>query len=236
MLRNYFKTGLRNIRSNRLHSAINILGLALGISVVLLIGGYVAREVRVNRDIKDVDRTYVIHSQWSPQNVGVYYTTLGPLANTLQEQFPLLIEDSYRYTIAGTIMSSPEGKVFKEQLQIGDSSFVEMFGFELAYGNRHSPFDNDGIVITESMARKYYNRTDVLGETLTLQTNSGKEVVFQISGVLKDMPSNSVVNFAGNPTANEIFLSMNSLKHFMPGAEHDWSFKYMGALSSCVKK
>src|SRR5688572_33450704 len=102
-----------------------------------------------------------------------------------------------------------------------------MFGFTLAYGNPRSPFGNDGIVLTESMARKYFARTNVLGETLTLQTNAGKEVAFQISGVLKDMPSNSVVNFAGNPAANEIFLSMNSLRYFMPGADQDWSFKYM---------
>ncbi len=127
-------------------------------------------------------------------------------------------------------MSSSDGKVFKEQLQIGDSSFIDMFGFKLAHGNPRSPFDNDGIVLSESIARKYYGRTDVLGETLILQTNAGKEVTFQITGVLKDMPSNSVVNFAGNPTANEIFLPMSSLKYFMQGADQDWGFKYMVSL------
>jgi len=227
MLRNYFKIGLRNIWSSKLHSFINVIGLALGIAIILLIGGYVVSEFKVNKSIKDVDRTYVIHSQWSPQNLGVYYTTLGPLAKMMKDQFPTLIEDSYRYTIASSIISTGDGKVFKEQLQIGDSSFLEMFGFTLVHGNPKSPFINDGIVLTESMAKKYFGRTNVLGETLTLQTNAGQEVVFQVSGVLKDMPSNSVVNFAGNPTANEIFLSMNSLQHFMPGAEQDWSFKYM---------
>ena len=80
MLRNYFRSGLRSIWSSKLHSSINIFGLALGIAVVLLIGGYVAGELQVNKSIKDVERTYVIHSQWSPENLGVYYTTLGPLA------------------------------------------------------------------------------------------------------------------------------------------------------------
>lgn len=230
MLRNYFRSGLRSIWSSKLHSSINVFGLALGIAVVLLIGGYVAGELAVNKSLKDVERTYVIHSEWSPQNIGVYYTTLGPLASTLKEQFPLLIKDCYRYTIAGTIMSSANGKVFKEQLQIGDSSFIDMFGFKLAHGNPRSPFGNDGIVLSESIARKYYGRTNVLGETLILQTNGGKEATFQISGVLKDMPSNSVVNFAGNPSANEIFLPMSSLKYFMQGADQDWGFKYMVSL------
>ena len=230
MLRNYFRIGLRSIWSSKLHSCINILGLALGIAVVLLIGGYVAGELQVNQNIKDVERTYVIHSQWSPENLGVYYTTLGPLASTLKEQFPLLVEGCYRYTIASTIMSSSDDKIFKEQLQIGDSSFIDMFGFKLAHGNPKSPFDNDGIVLSESIARKYFGRTYVLGETLILQTNGGKEVTFQITGVLKDMPSNSVVNFAGNPVANEIFLPMSSLKYFMQGADQDWGFKYMVSL------
>ena len=100
MLRSYFRSGFRSIWSSKLHSSINIFGLALGIAIVLLIGGYVAGELQVNRSIEDVARTYVIHSQWSPQNIGVYYTTLGPLASTLKEQFPLLIEDCYRYTIS----------------------------------------------------------------------------------------------------------------------------------------
>ena len=73
-------------------------------------------------------------------------------------------------------------KFFKEQLQIGDSSFIEMFGFALAKGDPRSPFENDGIVVTEAIARKYFRRTDVLGETLTVQSNSGKEVIFQITG------------------------------------------------------
>ena len=182
MLRNYFRSGFRSIWSGKLHSSINIFGLALGIAIVLLIGGYVVGELKVNRSIEDVARTYVIHSQWSPQNIGVYYTTLGPLASTLKEQFPLLIEDCYRYTIAGTIISCEHGQVSKEQLQIGDSSFIEMFGFALAYGDPRSPFENDGIVVTEAIARKYFRRTDVLGETLTVQSNSGKEVIFQITG------------------------------------------------------
>jgi len=58
MLRNYFINGLRRIWSNKLHSCINILGLALGIAVVLLIGGYVVGELQVNKSIKDVERIH----------------------------------------------------------------------------------------------------------------------------------------------------------------------------------
>ncbi len=193
----------------------------------MLIGGFVAGEMGVNKGIKDVERLYVIHSNWSPENMGVFYTTLGPLALTLKEEYSSLIEDSYRYTLASTIMSSANGQIFKEQLQIGDASFITMFGFELLYGSEKSVFENDGIVLTESIAQKYFGRKDATGEILTLQTNAGKQFNCQVTGVLKDIASNSVVNFAGNPSHNEIFLSMNSLKYFMKGADQDWWFKYM---------
>src|SRR3990170_1477717 len=100
MLLNYLKFGIRSIWHGKLHSFINILGLSLAIAVVLLIGGFVLSEINVNKNIKDVERTYVIHSRWSPENLGVFYTTLGPLGYTLKEQYPSLIEDSYRYTLA----------------------------------------------------------------------------------------------------------------------------------------
>jgi putative ABC transport system permease protein len=102
-----------------------------------------------------------------------------------------------------------------------------MFGFQLAHGNSNILFDNDGIVVTESVARKYFDETNVLGETLTLQTNSGDRISYEITAVLKDIKSNSVVNFSNSPVKNEIFLPIGSLKHFMSGADEDWSFKYM---------
>ena len=227
MLRNYFKIAFRNIRKGDLHFFLNILGLGLGIAVIMLIGGYVTNELNVNRDLKDVDRTYIIHSRWSPENSGVYYTTLGPLANVAREQFPLQVEESYRYTLASSTVSSSTGKIFREQLQIGDTSLIAMFGFPLAHGTAKFAFKDNGIVITESIARKYFGKTDVVGETLSLQTNSGLKVAYHITAVLKDMQSNSIVNFANSPVHNEIFLPINGLKHFMEGADEDWSFKYM---------
>lgn len=226
MIRNYFKIAFRTIRKGDLHFFLNIMGLGLGIAVLMLIGGYVANEINVNEKIKHVDRTYVVHSRWSPENLGVYYTTLGPLAASAREQFPSHIEASYRYTLASSTISS-NGKIFREQLQIGDTSLITMFGFPIAHGNAKLAFRDDGIVITESVARKYFNVTDAVGKTLQLQTNSGQKVNYQVTAVLKDMQSNSVVNFANGSMHNEIFLPMSGLRHFMGGADEDWSFKYM---------
>jgi putative ABC transport system permease protein len=227
MVGNYLKIGFRNIWRTRFHSFINISGLALGIAVTLLIGIYVASETSVNKDIKDVERVYMLHSKWTPENMGAFYTTLGPLAAALQEQFPHLVEGVYRYTIVSSLISAREGEVFKEQIQVGDSSFIGMFGFQLLHGKEEHAFKNNGVVITESVARKYFDRTNALGEVLTLQTNEGKQIECLVTGVLRSMARNSVVNFSNNPSSTEIFLSMGNLKHFMEGADKDWWFKYM---------
>lgn len=227
MIKNYFIVAFRTIRKGDLHFFLNILGLGLGMAIIMLIGGYALGELNVNRELKDVDRTYVIHSRWTPENLGVFYTTLGPLAKVAKEQYPSQLEEVYRYTLASSTVSSASGKIFREQLQIGDTSLISMFGFELAQGNSNIPFQNDGIVVTESVARKYFGETDVLGETLILQSNSGVKISYEITSVLKDIESNSVVNFSNAPVKNEIFLPISGLKHFMEGADEDWSFKYM---------
>jgi NADPH:quinone reductase-like Zn-dependent oxidoreductase len=77
MFRNYFRIGLRSIWSSKLHSCINIFGLAVGIAVVLLIGGYVAGELQVNKNIKDVERTYVINGAGG--GVGTFGVQIGKL-------------------------------------------------------------------------------------------------------------------------------------------------------------
>jgi putative ABC transport system permease protein len=216
------------MQRGKFHSVVNILGLSLGMAVILLIGGYAFRELSVNRGLKDIERTFVIQSRWTPQNMGVFYTTLGPLALTLKEQYPMLVEDAYRYTIVSTIMSTRQGQSFKEQLQVGDSSMVSMFGFELLHGDIKAVFKPHGIVVTETIAKKYFGKTNVIGEVLTIQTNGGKQIDHEVMGVLKDMDMNSVVNFSGNPgSLNQIFVSMSSIKYFMNGVDSDWAFKYM---------
>ncbi len=227
MIKNYFKVAFRTIRKGDLHFFLNILGLGMGMALIMLIGGYALSELNVNRDLRDVYRTYVIQSRWTPENLGVFYTTLGPLAKVAKEQYPAQSESVYRYTLASSTLSSSTGKIFREQLQIGDTSLIAMFGFQLAHGNSKAPFHNDGIVITESVAKKYFGETTVLGESLTLQTNSGAKVNYEITAILKDIKSNSVVNFSNSPVQNEIFLPISGLKHFMAGADEDWSFKYM---------
>lgn len=80
MLKNYIIIAWRNLLKHKFHSALNILGLSIGIGFTLLIGAYVWSELQVNKALKNADHQYIIQSNWTDLAMGLYLTTVGPLA------------------------------------------------------------------------------------------------------------------------------------------------------------
>ncbi|MBN9251059.1 MAG: ABC transporter permease, partial [Mesorhizobium sp.] len=97
MLRNYLKIALRSLARRRLFSAINILGLAVGLAFSLLIGVYIIKEKQVNADIRNVDRQYLVKSEWKVKEMGLEITTVAPLPKTIKEEYPHLVKNYYRF-------------------------------------------------------------------------------------------------------------------------------------------
>lgn len=212
MLKNYFKIAWRNLLKNKAFSLINIFGLSVGLAFVLLVGAYAWSELHVNSEIKDNDRTFILRSKWTSPDMGLDLTTPAPLAKTLKQNFPDLVEEYYHHDGITSILSHGD-KYFKEGLQPGDSTFLSLFGFPLLQGDAKTALNSPySIVITERKAKKYFGRSDVLGETLTVQSFSGPKKDFTITAVLKDLPYNTVTNFYR--AENEIFLSSSSLAFF----------------------
>ncbi len=213
MFKNFILLAWRNIVKHKTFSFINILGLSAGMSFVLLIGTYVWGELRVNDAVPDNDRVFMLESKWAKPEMGMNITSPAPLAKALKESFPDLVEDYYHHDGISSIVSKGN-KYFREGLQPGDASFLTMIGFPLLQGDARTALNNpNSVVITEGKARKYFGRTDVMGETLTLQSFAGGgKQDFIITGVLKDMPYNTVTNFTN--TRNEIFLPVESLRFF----------------------
>ena len=212
MLRNYFKTAWRNLMKNKTFSLINITGLSAGIAFVLLIAAYIWGEMRVNKSLNENDRTYVVRSKWKQPDMGLDLTTPAPLGKALYENFPDLVESYYHHDGISSIISTGDKK-FKESLQPGDSTFLKMFGFPLVQGDAGTALNEPfSVVLTERKAIKYFGRTDVVGEMLTIQSFSGSKQDFKITGVLKNLPYNTITNFY--TTVNEIFLPSSSLQFF----------------------
>jgi putative ABC transport system permease protein len=216
MLRNFIVIAWRNLLRNKTFSVINIFGLAAGIAFALLIGAYIWSEFQVNKDLKNNDRIYMVQSKWKDPNMGYDFATLAPISKALKENYPNLIEDFYHHDGITSIVSKGD-KHFSEGLQVGDASLLTMFGFTLAYGDAATALNNpNSLALTEAMAIKYFGKTDVVGQTLTLQSFSGSKQEFEIRAVLKNPPYNTATSWGNgiNKGTNEFFLPATSLRFF----------------------
>lgn len=198
---------------HKFHSLLNILGLSFGIAFTLLIAAYVWGELQVNRQLKNINNQYIIQSKWKDPDMGLELTTLGPLAKTMAEEYPSLVASAYRWDGITSNVSNGD-KVFREGLQIGDSSFLNMYGFTLLYGNKNDALRNPfSVVITEDKALKYFGKKDVVGESLTIESFSGSKHAFNISGVMKTPPYNSV-NRITFDNDNQVYIPAASAAFF----------------------
>lgn len=212
MLKNYLKIATRALRRNAFYSTLNVVGLAAGITFALLIGSYVWSEFQVNRDVRNADRQYLVQSRWKQENVGLEFTTLAPIGQALKTQYPTLVADSYAfYGVTATL--SHANNHFRESIQIGDSSLLTMYGFALARGNPRTALTApNGIVLTEAKARKLFGKTDVLNQSLMVETPRSGRQAFVVTGVLKPLPPNSVTQLLTESA--EVFLSLGALSYF----------------------
>ncbi len=223
MFRNYFghyyKVALRHIGRSRFHSAINVIGLSTGISFTLLIAAYCWSEWRVNRQLKNADRQYILATTWKDPNMGFPLATVGPLAKALKESYPGLVTDYYRFD--GIISTVSNGdKHFREDIQMGDSTLLTMYGFSLLQGDGRSALNQPfTVVITKDKAIKYFGRTDVVGKNLTIENFSGGKQDFRITGVLPE-PSRNSVTWLNEANNNRVFVPVANLAYF--GRNMEW--------------
>jgi putative ABC transport system permease protein len=193
----------RNLVRNKLFSFINIAGLAIGLSVCLLIYQYVQFEQSYDLFHKNAGRIYrvpIIYSERSaaPGNAP-NHPAVGP---AMKADFPE-VEDFTRLVRASlfgnawslSYEDSTTGKVVtfnEEKIYVADPSFMTMFSFPLAEGNaEHALKERGGLVITEKVARKYFGPGPALGKELKLNRDGS----FKVTGVLKDLPENSHLQF-----------------------------------------
>lgn len=199
MIKNYFKTGWRYLTKHKLFSFIHVFCLTIGITFTMVVGVYVLHQYNINRSLRDVENQYIVKSNWKSGELGLDITTLGPLAKTLREEYPSLVADYYRYNPVNNVVSAGN-KHFVEDIAIGDTSFIRMYGFPVRYGNTDRPFPNNhSAVITESMALKLYGKVDAINEIISVHsTVQGAKQDYHVSAVIADIPFNSVTHLIGD--------------------------------------
>jgi putative ABC transport system permease protein len=223
MITNYLKVMLRNLLKQKLYSSITVLGLTVGITFAMLIGVFVWLEWQVNKGLKDADRLYLMETKYK-SNDGNQPPFFVPalLGQQAIEQYPSLFEKYYRFRDR-TITVSKGHKHFRTQSMIGDSTFFEMFGFSVLYGNAYQALTKpNSIVITEKIARQYFDKPDVVGELLTVSTEKSGRKEYLITAVMADVQKkNSVTDFMNSDA--QVFLPQTSRDDFNLGFQDEWN-------------
>jgi len=191
MFKNYFKTALRNLRKNKLYSAINIFGLTVGLAACLLIGVYINHEL--SYDKFNVNASRIVRATMDykrAETVNMVATTGTKVGPQFKRMFPA-VEEYVRTFISSSVVKTGD-RVFDEPRTLyADPAFFKVFSFPLLEGNAATALDApDKIVITRSVAKKYFGNESALNKRLTAM---GKE--FTVSAVSEDAPQNSQVKF-----------------------------------------
>ncbi len=202
LLLNYFKVGLRNFKKQKGFSLINILGLAVGLSCVILISLLIIYETSFDQFFPNKDRTYRVLTQIK-RNTGTITIApvMLPFAPAAKDDIPE-IEKAVRIS-EKQILSSYKDKSFYEGALYVDKDFFNVFPFPFIEGNPSTALvEPNTIVITGDVAEKYFGKKDPLGKFLNI--NHGN--LYKITGIIKNLPTNTHLRgniFASFSTFNE---------------------------------
>ena len=195
MFRNYLKTAWRNIRKNKLFSFINILGLSIGIATCFIIMLYVQDELSYDRFNKNADNIarVVFHANLNGGKIDES-VTMPPVAQTMKKDFPE-VQDATRILSFGTPKITYNNTVFKDdKFALVDPNFFSIFTLPMIEGDAKTALTQpDGIVITQEISEKYFGKAEPIGKIIEI--NSDTTRVYKVTGVIKNMPSNSHFHF-----------------------------------------
>ena len=230
LMRNYCHVGIRNLMKRKVYAVINIFGLALGLSVFLVIGCYVDFELSYDNFHKNEDQ--IFRTLFTDYKNGEKISSspkfgynLGP---ALLQDLPEIKTYVRTHGIGGdkAVMSYTRGDGTSNQFQeenilFVDSTFLDVFTCEVMRGNAQRALDDPhSIVITESVAKRYFGEdADPIGKTLQIYTQYWIKGDYVITAVIKDVPSNSHMSFEFLIPLHDL-LQVEGYKE--PGAGWDW--------------
>ena len=192
MVRNYLKTAGRNLLKNKGYSAINIFGLAAGLASCLLILLYVFNEFSYDHFNQKIDQIYRVDSDIKfGGNHFVIAATPDALGPTLKSEYPQVKQFVRFLSYGGMLVKKGEQNIQEDRVILTDSTLFDVFTLPMLSGDSKTALVNpNSVVITESMAKKYFPGKDynlVVGQPLTMDETE----LYKITGVIKDVPDAS---------------------------------------------
>ncbi|MDH4219079.1 MAG: ABC transporter permease [Candidatus Aminicenantes bacterium] len=188
---NYYKVAFRKIRRHKGYSFINIAGLAIGMACCILMLLWVQDELSFDRFHKNGNDIYRVISEFRTSGKVTHNArTPNPLGPALAERYPEVINFTRYQGFDDWLVKCGEKSFLNDFLGTADPSFFEIFTFPFVKGDPKTALNNrHSIVITEKMARKYFDDADPMGKVLTIGHD------FTVTGVIKDVPENSHLHF-----------------------------------------
>ncbi|PZR24569.1 MAG: cell division protein FtsX, partial [Azospira oryzae] len=192
MFKNYFITSMRSLMRSKGFSAINIVGLAVGFATFSLIAFYVYNEISFDRYHQKADRIFRIVENLRTENEELFQSVSSPpMGPRFLKDFPE-VENYVRFQQWSLLAQRNNISSYEPESYIADSTVFDIFSFTLLQGDKRTalrePFS---IVLTQSMAKKYFGNEDPLGQTLKMDYDN-----YKVTGVMEDVPENSHFRFS----------------------------------------
>ncbi len=194
MVRNYFKIALRTLWKDKFYSAVNVIGLAIGLACSLIILVFLQHELSYDNFHPNADRIYRVGFDVSlgvgSKSIASTSHRLGP---TLETDFPELEEVIHFSRVFQGEVQHDNIKFRETRMSFVDSAFFDFFSYEFIKGNPESvAVGPNQVVITEKVASRYFGEEEAIGKLLTIQHPYGSEdIEAVVAGVIREMPANS---------------------------------------------
>ncbi len=206
MLLNYFKIALRNIIHNRVYSAINIFGLALGVACCLLLTLYIQDEISYDKHHKQGDDLYRIVTNFQSE---VGFNKQGsvspPIAMTLKDEVPE-IEAAVRVInpigVSQSLIRYQENLFYEKNGMLADSTLFDVFTYNLKEGNpKKALVEANSVVISETLSERLFGKEPALNKVISI-SQGGKLTDYKVTGVfLESFNSHIKANFFTSMTS-----------------------------------
>lgn len=195
MLRNNLKISFRILARKKFSTAINVVGLSFGLAIVMLISLYVRFELSFEKDNPLADRLvrvtmdYLNGESVIDQDAETYH----PMGPRMLSEFSEIEQFARAYPVNNTTIKAGDEFFREQKIFAVDPSFLQLFNCSLLSGNEQNVLMNPyEVLLTKSLALKYFKKTDVLGESISI---SRFDKPFKIAGLVADPPSNTHFKF-----------------------------------------
>ncbi len=222
MLQNYFKTTFRTLWKHKSYSFIHVLGLTIGISCCLLIYLFVKHELSFDQYHSQKDRIYrVNYVSDRAEGREIEGHTPYPMAPAMRTDFPDLAAVARVHFSDDQIIKIDEQKKFKEyDVLFAEPYLLDIFDFEIVAGNgKKALAQPNQVIISESLAKKYFETIDAVGKNLTVDN----QLNLTVGAVMKDSPRNTHLH-------SNILISFESMTEKFLGLDYNqWGFVSAGS-------